>query len=132
MTTSLKIARCARQIAEHKFVKKTDSQIQCAVKELKEKNAVNKLAQHLMAIDGINENQANAVGTQYQTISNLMRAYNECMSEHSKRLMLKDLQLGTNNPRKVGQAASKKIYFSFHSTNGIDDYDSFKQRKFVL
>ena len=112
-------------------MKKKDSQILCSVKEIKDKLPVNELAESLMAIEGIDPTRANAVGEKYGKLGNLMNAYDGCVNEKAKREMLQELPLNTNNRRKMGPAASQKIYFHWHN-NAKDTFEQFKGRHYVL
>lgn len=77
----------------------------------------------LSVIPGISSKIAIKIHEQYNTLNELVIAYSKLLNENDKKKMLSEILVNTN--RKIGKAASEKIYYSLFkkSNKKLEDND---------
>lgn len=66
----------------------------------------------LSVIPGVSAKIAIKIHEQYDTLNELMFAYNNLQNENDKKKMLSEILVNADTNRKVGKATSEKIYYS--------------------
>jgi ERCC4-type nuclease len=76
----------------------------------------------LSVIPGVSAKIAIKIHEQYDTLNELMFAYNNLQNENDKKKMLSEILVNADTNRKVGKATSEKIYYSLFkkSTQNAD------------